>query len=417
MWQSLEQRTWQRVSPSASGRSHFSSAPAIKTAAHRLLHAHGRRLLLSGALCGSLLLLLSISTWQLFWSASRVHAPAHRLLEDWPGTGSSPPRVSALTPLLASDVRRFLSDYLANADAQSDCPHTELLLAAYDRRSVELVSRALGRRGLPSGCPVRLVLFERDPGLYETWDVLADHYARAPLLTSAALDDARAGGSLAAAARQFDADAELQVISFSVQPVGEDGVTPLEDGVPWWGADILPHGFRVSPSMLLATNTSTRAIQDGYNLPHCSPIWRASLHRRLGGAAPAAQLATAGLHCDVCCDWSFFLRASLSGAKLTHFSLPSPGVVYRMRVDSHNRRTREGAPGTRVQSCERRVVEELGLPGRGLYNNLVFHGYRSLGETTKRLALALATDHPDGQEGPAPTQARAQGLQSLAEWF
>jgi hypothetical protein len=198
---------------------------------------------------------------------------------------------------------------------------------------------------------VRLVRFDADPGLYETWDVLASHYALAPLLTSAALDDARAGDSLAAGLAAFRADPGLSVASFSVQPVDEAGA-PLE--AAWWGEQALPHGLRLSPSMLLASNASG-VTTGGYNLPHSAPLWRAALHGRLGGFAAASQSTRgAPFACDACCDWALFLRAALAGERLIHLSRPAGGVRYAVRPACHNRRARATRGGG--YECELHVA-------------------------------------------------------------
>jgi hypothetical protein len=83
-------------------------------------------------------------------------APAHSLVLDLPG--EAPPAVSALTPLLARDATRYLHRYLAAAAVQLDCPHTQLLLAAYDDKTAADAEAALRAWQPGARCGARLVI-------------------------------------------------------------------------------------------------------------------------------------------------------------------------------------------------------------------------------------------------------------------
>ena len=283
--------------------------------------------------------------------------------------------VSAVTCVIRADLE-FLPAYAQNVREQFNCPHTEIVLAVYDETVLEhAVSLLKNVR-----CPVKIVKFMYDPGLYKSWDVLINHYSIGELLTTAAVDDRRRSYSVSKATSLFGTMKDLAVLSFSIEAVAEDGA-PM--GV-WWGSKNIPHLTRVSPSMLVKTNESG-VIVGSENLPHCAPVWRRSLHATYGMFASRF---------NECSDYAFFLRVALGNEKILHFSKGPAGVAYMVRQSSHNRRDRDESE----LPCEELVFQAYGLHGSGLYNNLMYTSWGNLQDSKRNIAI-ITEALPLNQEG------------------
>lgn len=273
--------------------------------------------------------------------------------------------LSTLTCVIAGDLP-FLPVFARNVNQQFDCPRTQLLIAVYVPAVLEEVRRVLAS----VTCPFRLVLFREDPGLYESWDVLIQHYALAPLVSSAALDDRRLHHSLRAAVSVLHKEHSVAVVSFAVK-VSYEGTRRVEN---WWTHPAVPHRTRLSASMLVKTATDGSLI-GSENLPHCAPVWRRALHDTYGAIASRF---------GPCSDYAFFLRLALGGETLLHLSRGAPGVHYLLRQHSHNRRSREANT-----SCEDIIFDAYGMRSLGLYNNLHFQHARLAPLVSKSVAVVL----------------------------
>ena len=329
--------------------------------------------------CSLTLCLLSvIRMWQtLSWSrpfAMRLDRGVNHHLAYESGKGMHR-TVSAITCIIRSDLD-FLSSFAQNVRDQFDCPHTEILLAVYDQDAFDQAVFLFKN----IRCPVKIIKFLYDPGLYKSWDVLISNYATGDLLTTAAVDDRRRAQSLRKAVSLFRSNKELGVLSFAIEAVAENGTS---QGV-WWGSKNIPHLTRVSPSMMVKTNSSG-VIIGSENLPHCAPVWRRSLHTEYGMFASRF---------NECSDYAFFLRVVLGNEKILHFSKGPAGVAYMVRQSSHNRRDRDESE----TPCEELLFQSYGLHSSGLYNNLMYGKWGNMQETKRRVAI-ITEALPLNQEG------------------
>jgi hypothetical protein len=260
------------------------------------------------------------------------------------------PFVSAICGVLDKDSS-FLSGWLQNIVEQFACPNTEIILGIYTDAVLKIFQGLLEKE--QTTCTFKAVLFSEDPGIYETWDILIQHYARGEVVTHAALDDRRENLRLRDAIDLFQRDPSVAVVSFPVHVITE---RKADVGVWWAFKETAP----LSASMLVKTNASDH-VSGSENIPHCSPVWRRTLHDHVGFFAGSY---------NACDDWAFFLRVSLGGHKIMHLS-GSAGVRYMIREKSHNRREnkRSGV------DCVDAVISGMQLQSLGLYNNLAYTGF------------------------------------------
>ena len=283
--------------------------------------------------------------------------------------------LSAITCIIGGDLH-YLPAYVQNVRREFNCPRTEILFAVYDDDAFAAVLQQTGQLS----CPVKIIKLTHDPGLYKSWDLLIKKHATAPLVTTAAVDDGRNRQSARAAVRLFKRDPELAVVSFTSLVRDEDG-NRIDT---WWSPKLVPHLTQLSLSMLVKTNRSG-LLAGSENIPHCAPIWRRSLHNKYGYFyAPFKE----------CNDYAFFLRVSLGGEKMVHFSTKAGGVLYTLRRKSHNRRFRVEAE----VSCEDNIFEAYGLRWLGLYNNLYFHNNANIARRSLNIAIVNEV-LPLNQEG------------------
>jgi hypothetical protein len=267
-----------------------------------------------------------------------------------------PPRLSVLVSVGGPGAEGFLPGFLADARSQTLLPATELLLGASCEVFCGLAPASLRLlEGLlaDAGGGAALALHPADPGLYAVWNGLIADLARAPLLTTANLDDRRRPDAWALRVARLDEDAAVDVVASAVVPVAEalpwgEAVArgALDFPAPWYAhlgdAALLQLGDLFFPG--------TRLSQ---NFPHNAPVWRAALHARVG-AFDAAR--------DPYADWALWVAARRAGA-VFHL-LPEPTELYLVAPTSYQRRggeaddPRTGLPDARARAWSAAVWAE-----------------------------------------------------------
>ena len=284
------------------------------------------------------------------------------------------PKVSSITCLIAKDLH-FLPGWVDNVKGEL-CPFsTELLVAVYDDDTLRAAASLLQH----VTCALKLVRFTTDPGLYASWDMLIGHYASAPLLTTLAVDDRRAGASLAGALQVFERDPAAAVLSFATDFINEQGRDFMGT---WWSARAVPHLSQLHLADLVKTDRAGKVV-GAENIPHCAPVWRRSLHSTHGFFDSEVFGAAS--------DYAFWIRAALGGAKFVHWSLPPSGVVFFLRESSHNNRRLHRPRRRGEKSSEEIIFDTYGLHRMGLYNNLHFNAQGNTSRPQRRLAIITET--------------------------
>lgn len=249
------------------------------------------------------------------------------------GADASPPVVSVLCSLYGGG--RHIGPYLENLTGQVGFRRHELIVV--DACSPEGEASVVKEyaRSFPG------IVYLREStrvGIYEAWNT-ALRLARGRYVTNANLDDCRREDSLAGMVRALDALPAVDVVY-------SDVYYTLVPHLPW--ETIAAIGIRTDLPPLTTWN-----LLD-FNSPHCAPMWRRSLHDRVGSFD--ASFSSAG-------DWEFWLRCAASGV-LFH-KLPEPLIAYTFNPDGIS--TRRGTAGIREQwPIRRRYRELLVQPERGL---------------------------------------------------
>jgi hypothetical protein len=196
---------------------------------------------------------------------------------------------------------------------------------------------------------IRYMALDTDPGLYEVWN-RAIGMSRAPILTNANLDDRRAPDAIEqhlAALREhsgFDivcAEVLVTTVPHETWSANSAVITYFAD-VGWKPSaptGRLSRYGAVAPSELAEFGLDDLFLRneaglpvDSQNVPHCMPLWRASLHQRYGTFDPRSFGPVA--------DWEFWIRCALGGARFA--ILRRPLGLYYVNPSSHNRRTPKG---------------------------------------------------------------------------
>lgn len=256
-----------------------------------------------------------------------------------PGAGSSrvPQAAAPVVSILCSLYRggRHIEAYLSNLTGQEGFRSHELIVV--DACSPEGEGSVV--KEYARSFPGIVYLRERTRiGIYEAWNV-ALRLARGRYATNANLDDSRHPDSLAAMAAALDALPGVDVVY-------SDVFYTLVPHLPWETVE------RIGVRTDLPPLTTWNLLE--FNSPHCAPMWRRSLHDRLGEFD--VSFTSAG-------DWEFWLRCAARGV-LFH-RLPEPLIAYTFNPEGIS--TRRGTAGIREQWPIRvRYRELLAQPERGL---------------------------------------------------
>ncbi len=228
-------------------------------------------------------------------------------------------QATALTSIFNGDT--FLAGFLDNAAHWDSYPACEHLLVRAASPGNELAALMRHTQQHPNAVYIYL---EHDPGLYAVWN-LGIRIASGKFLTNANLDDRRAPEQLSNLVCYLDAHPDISAVSaqirLSIQPnlaweesTHCDILFGNEQTCTYGAAKLFSHDERGVCS---------------YNLPHCMPVWRRSLHCRAGYFHENRFGASA--------DWAFWINAGLLGARYAYIATPMG--LYLRHEESYWRRS------------------------------------------------------------------------------
>ena len=137
---------------------------------------------------------------------------------------------------------------------------------------------------------------ENDPGIYACWNIAAK-MATGEFLTNANLDDRKAPDALELLAKELVAGKEVEVVY-------ADNLITNKPNETWEN--------NTSNSLYPSENFSVEAMLRG-NPPHCMPMWRKSLHDKMGYFEEKYRSAS---------DWEFWLRCAMTDIKMRKVNKP-----------------------------------------------------------------------------------------------
>ena len=181
----------------------------------------------------------------------------------------------------------FLESFLRNIEEQSIFLQAEIIIIAVELSTAE---KSLVRQFASAHTNVIVEEFEHRIGIYEAWNRAA-RLASAPFLTNMNVDDLRRHDSL-----EIQRDALVQFPSIDV--VYQDVLLTLSRKVSWQVIEKVG----VQTTLPIAGEA---AFFSHLNPPHNAPMWRKSLHDRIGYFREDFRSAS---------DVDFWIRASLAGS-------------------------------------------------------------------------------------------------------
>ncbi|MDJ0820341.1 MAG: hypothetical protein QNJ09_00855 [Paracoccaceae bacterium] len=179
-----------------------------------------------------------------------------------------------------------------------------------------------------------------DPGLYACWN-LGIQMARRPYISNANVDDLRDPAHVVTLIQDLEAHPEALVAATALNPFHAfppDGTLP-EDREGWYSDR--PGPFTARDIGYLTEATPPRL--EPFNMPHCMPVWRRSLHERFGWFDEPRYGTYA--------DWAFWLHVLREGGY--GWMNPAPLGFYYVNLESHNRR------GTNLEWLHKQVEDDF----------------------------------------------------------
>jgi glycosyltransferase involved in cell wall biosynthesis len=225
---------------------------------------------------------------------------------------SQDPFVTVIVSLYHSD--QYLSAFIDNLTSQTIFGQCEVVIVSV--QPSDSVRKAL--MDLESNHQqVKVVEIPERISIYQAWNK-AILNSSAPLITNMNADDVRSSDSLEIQVQQLHADGGIDVVY-------QDVFYSLSPNLPWglieamgWKSDL--------PEVTL------QLLASGMNLPHNAPMWRRSLHEKIGLFDSA--FSSAG-------DHDFWVRAAIHGARFAKH--PTAHVAYY--VNPTGMSTKINSPG------------------------------------------------------------------------
>jgi hypothetical protein len=187
---------------------------------------------------------------------------------------------------------------------------------------------------------VVVVWNREDPGLYQCWN-LGIRLARRPYISNANVDDLRDPDHVVTLLQDLEAHPEALVAATALNPFHvfpHDGALP--DNREGWYSD------RAGRFTALDIGSLTEEMPprlEPFNMPHCMPVWRRSLHERFGWFDERRYGTYA--------DWAFWLNVLRDGG--FGWLNPAPLGFYYFNLESHNRR------GTNLEQLHKQVEDDF----------------------------------------------------------
>lgn len=211
-------------------------------------------------------------------------------------------QAAAIGVTLVSSIFRgdeYLDGFLINSSrlqGYDDCQHFLIRAASPGNEHVRLLHHV---REHPAAVYLNLAT---DPGLYQVWN-LGVRLATGRYLSNANIDDRRAPAQLAHLQALLDDDTQLAAASIALR-------VSQQRNLDWDESADCPVWFGNLGAPVYAAGDLFRMTGDGLvsnNLLHCMPVWRRSLHTRLGEFDEQRYGPSA--------DWAFWLSAGRHGAR------------------------------------------------------------------------------------------------------
>lgn len=241
-----------------------------------------------------------------------------------------------VTSLFRSDS--FIAGFLENSRALKGygrmIEHV-FLVSDVSNYEIEILDDVLDRQS-----NAVVVWQKTDPGLYECWNI-GIRIARTDYVSNANVDDLRDPDHVLALVQDLESNPDCQVAATALNPFSvfpADGALPGERA-GWYADRAGRFGFFDIAYLSDATPPGLVA----FNMPHCMPVWRRSLHNRFGWFEEALYGTYA--------DWAFWLNVLRSGGQ--GWLNPRPLGYYFVNPESHNRR------GSDLKRWHRRVEDEF----------------------------------------------------------
>jgi glycosyltransferase involved in cell wall biosynthesis len=212
--------------------------------------------------------------------------------------------VTLISSIYRGDV--FLDGFLRNSarlQGYADCEHLLVRAASPGNEHEGLVKHVRAHSGA-----VYLNLAQ-DPGLYEVWN-LGVRLATGRYLSNANIDDRRAPEHLAFLRDELASKTHVDVASAALR-------ISTEKNLDWESSGDCPLLFaRVADKLYTASALFKHSASglSSRNLPHCMPLWRRSLHARVGMFNEKRYGPSA--------DWAFWLQAGRHGVMFSYSQRP-----------------------------------------------------------------------------------------------
>ena len=203
------------------------------------------------------------------------------------------PTISIITSVFKGDdfIRPFLEDITRQSIFKEKC---ELILINPNSpgNEEEVIKEFVEK--FPENIVYKRL--ENDPGIYACWNIAAK-MATGEFLTNANLDDRKATNALEILAKDL-------ISRKNVDVVYADNAITNNPNETWEN--------NTAKSLYPTEPFSVEAMLRG-NPPHCMPMWRKSLHDKLGYFEEKYRSAS---------DWEFWLRCTMAGIKMNKVNKP-----------------------------------------------------------------------------------------------
>ena len=185
---------------------------------------------------------------------------------------------------------------------------------------------------------VLLFAFWEDPGLYGMWNFLIQRYANGRYLTNANMDDRRRPDSWELKVRHLESRGQTGVVStpvyFTTKVLSWVEAQAESKSLQVWFADKV--GKEIDIYDFFSIHYLYKTLWSN-NFPHNSPMWRASIHKRVGYFNTTY---------DPLSDYEFWVRCRFYN--IFFYVLPEPLELYYENPNSYDHRAGEGSFDQRV---------------------------------------------------------------------
>ncbi len=247
----------------------------------------------------------------------------------------------------------FLGGYLDDVLQQDLQADWEVVAATASADFFYLFIAELSRRSsnLSANVSFRIVLLERDEGLYETWDLLIGMYTAGRLLQNWNVDDRKHKSALSIKVKVLSLQPNTNLVSSAVlasKHPNENWETSYNKKETEVWFDQLEGYYGLN--MLFGRTEGGRV--GSFNLPHNSPMYRRLIHIKHGGFSKRWHHAPLSMRVSpTCSDFRYWAHVLKSGDMFFHVN--SPMEVYYINTNSHNR-----LPENMIDECVDQAVSE-----------------------------------------------------------